>query len=108
MNDILFAAKEQIYETAILFISFFKKTGWVPVLGCVALAATAMRRWETKTIASFLVVIFLALVAYVRLEAFFLSPTFSADGSDLAVSVLRIISVIIVTFIFFFHAAVKN
>jgi hypothetical protein len=66
------------------------------------------RRWESKKTLSFLSVSFLALIAYVRLEAFFVSPALSPEGSQMALAILRITSVVIMVSVFLFHAFLKD
>lgn len=109
MDDLLFGIKDQIYQTIVLFCAFFKKVEWAPTLGFIALLyLVGFRRWEFKKTLSFLAVSLLALIAYVRLEAFFASPALSAEGSQMAIAILRITSVVIMACIFLFHAFLKD
>lgn len=106
MPNIGFEIKNQIYETVILCIAFFKKLNYISIGAIVlALAVFFFHRWEFKRIISLFVSMFVLVIAYVRLEALFLA-TFSPDASSLGVIVLRIVSVFIAGVIFLYHAAV--
>jgi hypothetical protein len=106
MADIIFQIKNQIYETVVLSIAFFKKLNYITVGAVVlALAVFFFRRWEFRRIISFFVSMLVLIIIYVRLEALFLA-SFSPDASSLGVIILRIVSAFIAGAIFLYHAAV--
>jgi hypothetical protein len=109
MTDLLLTIKGEVFQTIILCDAFLKKINWGPVLGMTALLyLIGFRRWESKKTLSFLVVSFLALIAYVRLDAFFISSALSPEGSLMALAILKVAAVIIMALVFLFHAFLKG
>ncbi len=106
---ILGTFKEQVYKTLILCVNFFGTLNiWVTLGSLACLYAIFMRSWEFRKIGSLFLTWLLLLIAYVRLDAFFVTAPFSPEGIEMAQMLLRVLSGILAAVIFVYHAAVAQ
>jgi hypothetical protein len=108
MNRIIFEIKDQLYETAVLVIEFFKGINpWAAGGVLLALTLVVFRKWMLGKILSFGMTMFLLLVLYVRINHFLITGL-SQEASSLNVGVFHTIAVIIAGAIFLYYAAIKE
>ena len=108
MDSFFFGIKNQIYETAVLVVAFFKQVN--PLLGIgglVALYIFIFRKWAFSKVVSFVLTVSVLLLVYIRLDHFLLA-TLSQEAANFTVGIFRTLSVIVAGAILLYYSAVKQ
>jgi len=109
MGSVINVIQEQIYKTIVLCVDFFKLFNiWIAIGTLAFLYFFVMRTWDFRKIFSLFITWFVLLIAYVRIEAFFLTAPFSPEGIEMAQILTRIISGIVAAIIFVYHIAIAQ
>ena len=108
MDEIFLETNVQIYKTLELAAAMLRHVNISAILFSFALLYVLMlRKWHFEKLVSFLVILFLLFIAFVRIE-FYLTTVFGAseDGS-LIFGLERTMMAIVAGVIFLYHAAIK-
>lgn len=108
MDNLIFAIKNQVYETAILLAEFCKKIN--PLYALVVFLVMYLiffRKWTLRSVLSFCLTMFLLFLIYVRIDSV-LATKVSDETAYLGIGIFRVISGIVFITVVMYYSFIKE